>query len=222
MATASFDFRTLLHDGGFIMAPLVACSVLATIVLVERTIALFGLRRRGARLSQRVLALARRAEFAAARAAIGRGGSTPLGAIFAAALDRAESARHAAAALERARTAEVQELKRGLWILGTIGASAPFVGLFGTVVGIIESFQEIAHTGQGGFSTVAAGISEALIATGSGIVVAVIAFAAHNYFQVRVSSIALDWKLRGEEFLEALEEGRAFHLPAPRPELAAS
>lgn len=218
MSTATFDFRTLIHDGGFIMTPLIACSVLGTVVLVERLIAFWGLRRRGRRLSAKVLGLARRGELAAARAAIGNVGS-PLAQIFAAGLDRAESPRHAAAALERMRTACVQELKRGLWILGTIGASAPFIGLFGTVVGIIKSFQEIAATGQSGFDKVAAGISEALIATGSGIVVAVIAFAAHNYFQVRVSSIAVDWKLRGEEFLEALDESREDR--PSYPELAA-
>ena len=85
-------------------------------------------------------------------------------------------------------------LKRFLWVLGTIGSSAPFVGLFGTVVGIIKSFESISMTGKSGFTVVASGISEALVATAAGIIVAVIAVIFYNYFQVRISRINLEFK----------------------------
>ncbi len=87
-----------------------------------------------------------------------------------------------------------QGLKKYLWILGTIGSSAPFVGLFGTVIGIIKSFDSISQAGKGGFSVVATGLSEALIATASGIIVAVIAVIFFNYFQVKLSAINLKIK----------------------------
>lgn len=95
-------------------------------------------------------------------------------------------------------------LRRNLWILGTIGSSAPFVGLFGTVLGIMESFKEIGETGKSGFSVVAAGISEALIATAAGIIVAVIAVIFYNYFQTRVAAIAADFRNRVEDAAELM------------------
>jgi biopolymer transport protein ExbB/TolQ len=88
--------------------------------------------------------------------------------------------------------------------LRTIGASAPFIGLFGTVVGILRSFQDMARTGSGGFAVVASGISESLIATAAGIVVAVIAVMAYNAFQTRWSSLVLLIKIQTEEMSEVL------------------
>jgi biopolymer transport protein ExbB len=202
------DIRRLIHDGGFIMIPLVVCSVVATIVAVERAIALLGARRRGRELARDVLALVQKGRVEAARDRCSRSRS-PLAEVLDAALARAGSVEHAGAAVDRARAEAGHDLRSGLWVLGTIGAAAPFVGLFGTVVGILASFQKIAATGQSGFATVAGDISEALIATASGIGVAVIAFVAHNYFQTRVGSLALDWKLRAEELVEALDVAAA-------------
>ena len=95
-------------------------------------------------------------------------------------------------------------LKRSLWILGTIASSAPFIGLFGTVVGIIKSFESIASSGQGGFAIVAAGLSEALIATAAGILVAVMAVVLYNYFQTKLSTINLDFRNRAYDLAEEL------------------
>lgn len=78
-------------------------------------------------------------------------------------------------AIDRATIKSVQEFKRGLNALATIGSTSPFVGLFGTVFGIINAFQSMSVSGSGGIGTVAAGIAEALITTGAGIGVAVIA-----------------------------------------------
>ncbi len=86
------------------------------------------------------------------------------------------------------------ELKKNMWMLGTIASSAPFVGLFGTVWGIMESFKQIGSSGKAGFSVVAGSISEALIATGSGILVAVIAVMFYNYLNVKISATAKEFK----------------------------
>lgn len=90
-------------------------------------------------------------------------------------------------------------LKKGVWILGTIATSAPFVGLFGTVLGIMESFQSIGESGKSGFNVVATGISEALIATAVGIFVAVVAVIFYNIFQTYINRINLDFKNKLEE-----------------------
>jgi biopolymer transport protein ExbB/biopolymer transport protein TolQ len=85
-------------------------------------------------------------------------------------------------ALERAVALTSAEMKKGLGVLATIGSTAPFVGLFGTVIGIIAAFQGIATTGSGGIAAVSAGIAEALIATAFGLFVAIPAVMAFNYF----------------------------------------
>lgn len=78
---------------------------------------------------------------------------------------------------------ERQNLDRGIVILGTLGNNAPFIGLFGTVLGIIIAFQDLARNPAGGPSVVMAGISEALIATAVGLMVAIPAVIAFNFFQ---------------------------------------
>jgi biopolymer transport protein ExbB len=107
-------------------------------------------------------------------------------------------------ALERKRQLLNLELRQNLWVLGTIGSSAPFIGLFGTVVGILRSFQEMAKTGSGGFAVVAAGISEALVATAAGIIVAVISVMAFNAFQTRWNHLILTIRVHVEELTEIL------------------
>lgn len=77
-------------------------------------------------------------------------------------------------------------MEKGLSFLGTLGNNAPFIGLFGTVLGIIKAFHDLAVSGSGGPSVVMAGISEALIATAMGLLVAIPAVIAYNYFQRRI------------------------------------
>ncbi len=89
-------------------------------------------------------------------------------------------------AIERATIKGVQEFKRGLNGLATIGSTGPFVGLFGTVFGIITAFQGMKVSGSGGIGAVAGGIAEALITTGFGILVAVIAVWFFNILLNRV------------------------------------
>jgi len=87
---------------------------------------------------------------------------------------------------ERAESIYNQELKKGLSILATIATSAPFIGLFGTISGIINAFRGMALTGSGGIGAVAAGIAEALVTTAFGIGVAVIALWCYNILNARI------------------------------------
>ena len=106
--------------------------------------------------------------------------------------------------LSTSRHEAAYELKRGLWLIGTIGSLSPYVGLFGTVVGIIRAFADMAEHGTGGFEVVASGISEALIATAAGLAVAIIALMFFNYLQTRVGLIAGAYARSCERFVQAL------------------
>jgi biopolymer transport protein ExbB/TolQ len=105
-------------------------------------------------------------------------------------------------ALERAEAIVHAKLKRGLSVLATIGATAPFVGLFGTVVGILNAFQMIAHSKSSGIATVAGGISEALVTTAFGLVVAIPAVMAFNYFTGRVEAFDVEMDNSSSELVD--------------------
>ena len=109
------------------------------------------------------------------------------------ALDEAEGG--AAAVREAAAGAalrERQRLERNLAFLGTVGNNAPFVGLLGTVIGIIQAFNDLSLNTRGGAATVMSGISEALVATAIGLFVAIPAVAAFNTFQRRIRVLMSD------------------------------
>jgi biopolymer transport protein ExbB len=125
--------------------------------------------------------------------------------------------------LSTSRHEAAYNLKRGLWMIGTIGSLAPYVGLFGTVVGIIRAFADMAEHGAGGFEVVAAGISEALIATAMGLAVAIVALGLFNYLQTRVGLIASAYARSCERFVQALlflESSAAHESSGPGREVA--
>lgn len=93
------------------------------------------------------------------------------------------------------------DLKRGLGALATIGSTAPFVGLFGTVVGIINAFKSIAESKATGLSAVAGGISEALVATAIGLFVAVPAVWAYNYFTGKIEAFDVEMDNSSKELV---------------------
>jgi biopolymer transport protein ExbB/biopolymer transport protein TolQ len=105
-------------------------------------------------------------------------------------------------ALDRAVSLTSAEMKKGTGGLATIGSSAPFIGLFGTVVGIINAFQGIATSGSGGLAAVSKGISEALITTAFGILVAVPAVMAFNYFTTRLERFQIEMSNSSAELLD--------------------
>jgi len=93
---------------------------------------------------------------------------------------------------ERAATIFSQELKRGLNTLATVATSSPFIGLFGTIAGIINAFRGMALTGSGGIGAVAGGISEALITTAFGIGVAIIALWCYNFLITKIDTYSAE------------------------------
>lgn len=197
-------------SGGFAMWPLLICSILTWVVVLER---LWRYRRLGQDLRdfhlEAVNALLRGDRRALWKLCDSRQ-DLPTARLLHVALERLSSKDKRLRAkwidaIERSRQLVNQELRQNLWILGTVGSAAPFIGLFGTVVGVLQSFHDIAKTGKGGFSIVAGGISEALIATAAGIVVAVVAVLAFNAFQTRWQALVLTVRVHTEELLEILE-----------------
>lgn len=107
-----------------------------------------------------------------------------------------------ARALERQQQRELAVLKRGHGVLATVGSTAPFVGLLGTVMGIVTAFEKMAASGSGGLGTVSAGIAEALITTAFGLLVAIPAVMAFNYLSSWVDARAVDMAESSNEFLD--------------------
>ena len=128
--------------------------------------------------------------------------ATPAGAAFdvVAAVNRA---------VDRSALRTVNDLRRGLGSLATIGSTAPFVGLLGTVAGIISAFQAMAATGSGGLGTVSDGIAEALVTTAFGLLVAIPAVMMFNYLTGRVEDMQVDITDSATELVDFfLKEGR--------------
>jgi biopolymer transport protein ExbB/biopolymer transport protein TolQ len=107
-------------------------------------------------------------------------------------------------ATERALERQVSDLEKYLPSLGTIGSTAPFIGLFGTVLGVMRAFRDLANAASAGPGVVAVGISEALIATAAGLFVAIPAIVAYNYFTTRTNQFADELRWITDELLDRL------------------
>jgi biopolymer transport protein ExbB/TolQ len=112
-------------------------------------------------------------------------------------------------AMERSKERELAGLRRGMPVLATVASSAPFVGLFGTVGGIITAFQKLADPtkGGGGIGTVSAGIAEALVTTAVGLGVAIIAVWFYNYFTARLDDMTIDIDETASELVDTILRG---------------
>lgn len=107
--------------------------------------------------------------------------------------------------LSRTSLAEMSTLEKTVGLLATVGSATPFIGLFGTVWGIMNSFQGIGATGNANLAVVAPGISEALIATAAGLATAIPAVVAYNYFVGRIRSLANEMDMFSQDFLNIIQ-----------------
>jgi biopolymer transport protein ExbB len=165
---------------------LVLLSVLSVTVMVERAIAMAGRVVAFDSLSDKLHAALVAGDVKAAREVLGepRSPEVRVGLVGLAELSRGTTA--AVEAMASARSRERLDLEKHLGILGTLGNNAPFIGLFGTVLGIIKAFADLAKNQGGGAAVVMAGIAEALVATAVGLLVALPAVVAFNIFQGRI------------------------------------
>ena len=200
-------FTQTMKAGGVTLGIIMTCSVLVLAVGIERLTALWRFLDRARTLAETVKRCLYRGAVAEARAACERSSSLAAE-FFLVGFERhgrsSEGALEAAVDRERQRVALT--LKGQLWLLATIGATAPFIGLFGTVWGILRAFEQIGATHQAGIDVVGPGIAEALVTTAAGIIVAIEAMVIYNYFMARLQRTVLELKLMAEEFVELLRE----------------
>jgi len=191
--------------GGFTMYILLFCSLISIAVFLERL------------MYYRKLSKIKRIEFMTAikralhsknmeRAAeICRITPAPFSRVVYSGLERCNlSGKEISNAMEREITVETGKLERYTSIVATIGNTAVYIGLFGTVLGIIRAFHDISAAGAGGMSIVIGGVAEALVCTATGLFVAIPAVIAYNYFTKRVEHFITDMELCASEFIDLI------------------
>ena len=201
----------LVKAGGWPMIPLLVLSFLALAIIVER----FWTLRRSAvmppGLGEEVRDWARRGHLEQRHIDALRS-TSPLGALLAAALDVRHKSREAIRErIEDTGRHLVHGMEKYLNTLGTIAAAGPLLGLFGTVVGMIEMFLGILDHGIGDVNQLAGGIGKALVCTATGMIVAVPALICHRYLRGRVTAYVIEMERDATRLLDALDAAR----PAP-------
>jgi biopolymer transport protein ExbB len=175
--------------GGPIMYPLLACSIIALTVIIERL--LFWIREgmcRNQALLDRVLELCQRGDWEAVREKVAGSKDYVIRILVGGILHREFSM---AKAMESAAAEEIKRMSRYMSVLDTMITVAPLLGIFGTVIGIITSFELLGTSGIEHPETVTAGIAQALITTAAGLGIAILSVFPYNYFNSRVENAAL-------------------------------
>jgi biopolymer transport protein ExbB len=198
----------LIKAGGWVMWPIILCSIAALAIIGER---FWSLQKKYV-APPNLLAQARqwlvRKELDETNLNLMRN-SSPLGRILAAGLiNRNHDRTIIKEAIENAGRHAVPELERYLRTLGTIAAISPFLGLFGTVIGMIQMFSGIGTHGVGDPSIVANGISTALVATAGGLAVAIPSLMAYRYFRGRVNDLLLEMEQEAVKLVDILHGAR--------------
>jgi len=223
-------FEMWQHMGGldkFVVAMLIVMSIYSLWVMIDRFIVFSKARRQSDAFVRGLGPHLKTSDLTGALALARAESSSPVAKVVAAALEEYQEGMQATHALgpdelgdfdivdavnraiERVKEREVAGLKRGLGGLASISSAAPFIGLFGTVVGIINAFRSMASSGQGGLGAVSAGISEALFTTATGLLVAIPAVMMFNYFTNSIEAFVVDMNDVSSELISyVLREGR--------------
>ena len=195
----------LLKTGGVTIFILVGCSILSLGIIIERC--LYYRMRSKIKREEFMLYISEELEKNRVNSAIEicEATDTPFSKVVQIGLSFSEhDEKVIESAMERGVTTETTALEKFTSIVGTIGSTAVYIGLFGTVLGIIRAFSDMSKSGSGGLSVVISGISEALICTAAGLCVAVPAVIAYNYFVKRVDGFVTDMELCASETLDLL------------------
>jgi len=194
--------------GGALMIPIAVCSVISVAIIIERLVRL-----RIARVSSRAFLFRIQSSLKfnrldEARQACEKAGG-PVAAIFRAGLGRAgESEDRIRQAIQEAGEKEISSLEKHVGSLATIAGGAPLLGFLGTVVGMIQAFQQIEQLGGNvNASVLAGGIWEALLTTAAGLTVGLVSFFAHNYIVGRIKFIVREMEETSSELIETLTNG---------------
>ncbi len=199
----------LVTAGGWLMAPIIACSIIAFAIIAERLWSLRIKRVIPSELAAQVWEWAKDRKLDVERMQALRA-SSPLGRILAAGLSNRNASREIMKeAIEDTGRHVVHELERYINTLGTIAAISPLLGLLGTVIGMIKVFSAITTQGVGNPAALAGGISEALITTAAGMVVAIPSLMAYRYFRGKVALLVIRMEQQALRMVEVLHGQRA-------------
>lgn len=196
----------LLKIGGFTMYVLLSCSILSLAIILERCLYYYH-RSRTSRTDFMKL-ITDLLEKGNSKKALEVSGNTntPFASVVRSGLSLyGHNEVVISNTMERDVIVETVKLERFTSIVGTIGSTAVYIGLFGTVLGVIRAFHDIAKSGSGGISVVVNGISEALVCTAAGLCVAVPAVIAYNYFIKRVDGFITDMELCASELMDHIK-----------------
>lgn len=197
----------LLVAGGWVMPLIVACSVVALSISIERYIALDRSKVAPPHLLATVWRDLKQGELNAQKLAQLRSNS-PLGAILAAGIaNRGQGRDVMKESISEAASHVVHDLEKYLYSLGTVAAIAPLLGLLGTVVGMIDVFTQITTVGTGNANALAGGISEALLTTAAGLIVAIPALVMHRYYTGLIDTIVVDLEREAIKLVDAIHNG---------------
>jgi biopolymer transport protein ExbB/TolQ len=206
MQPQGLDLVSIINQGAIATYPLILLSIISVTVVFERLWSLRNLSSMTLRIADSLQEPLKKGQRDLAVAICKQNSNSPAGRIFLNILNHENISRPdlANGIATEAMFEESQKLRKHLWILGTVASSAPFIGLLGTVIGIIRSFESMAVAGTGGFAVVAAGISEALVATALGLAVAIIAVIFYNYFQTRIGSLNALFRIQVGKVLQSV------------------
>jgi len=192
--------------GGWLMLPIIACSVIALAIIAERFYTLRDTKVLPANLVADVWRLASTKQLTEEKVREYQQGS-PLGRVVAAGLlNRTKDRDAMKEAIEEVGGQVAHELERYLNALGTIAAITPLLGLLGTVVGMIKVFTNITTVGVGNPAQLAGGISQALITTASGLMIAIPALIFYRYFRGKVDGLVVDMEKESLKLVDVLEK----------------
>ena len=194
----------IVQAGGWLMWPIIACSVVAVAIILERLWTLQEKRVLPASVANQVMELMQRDQIDVKQIQEVHQGS-PFGQVLAAGLAYRHAARDVLKeVIEDTGRHVVHELERYLSTLGTIAAISPLLGLLGTVSGMIRSFTAITADGVPNPAVLAGGISEALVATAAGLTVAIPSLIAYRYLRGRIEGLVVRIENESMRFIEAL------------------
>lgn len=197
----------LLVAGGWVMPLIVACSVVALSISIERYIALDRSKVAPPHLLATVWRDLKQGELNAQKLAQLRTNS-PLGAILAAGIgNRGQGRDVMKESISEAASHVVHDLEKYLNSPGTVAAIAPLLGLLGTVVGMIDVFTQITTVGTGNANALAGGISEALLTTAAGLIVAITALVMHRYYTGLIDTIVVHLEREAIKLVDAIHNG---------------
>ena len=183
--SASQNFFAFLIKGGLVMVPLLASSILALAVVIERW--LFWWRFKTQEDGERILVLVSAGLLTQAMQ-MAHASRHPVAKVLYAGLEHRNSA--PTMAMEAASQTELHRLKRYLPLLDTVITLAPLLGLLGTITGMISAFGIVSESGLGQPHAITGGVAEALIATATGLAIAILTLVPYNYFRAKVEAIA--------------------------------